>query len=152
GERAQQLPLLPAELHPLEGEERAAGEGTRGVDDRVRVEHDVDPGAPAGRTGPLAAVEGEETRVEGREAEGAARTEEPLGEKALRAVREHDHRASPVAEGTLEGFLERPCAGLDGGNDQVDVVLAVAIEEAHVGEGDPPAIDAGLAQPELPGA
>src|SRR5206468_10334545 len=122
------------------------------VDDRLGIEHHVDARALARGARPLAAVEGEQARVEGLEAEAAARTEEPLGVEALGAVRLDDHRAAAVAEGPLHRLAERRCAGVDAGDDQVDVVLAVAVEQADLGERDAAAVDAGLAEAELAGA
>src|SRR5205823_7845632 len=105
--------------------------------------------ALARRACPLATVEGEEARVERLEPEAAARAEESLGEETLRAVRLHHHRPAAVAEGALQRFVERPRASIDGGDDEVDVVLAVSIEEPHLGERDAQSVDAGLAEPEL---
>src|SRR5262249_17774146 len=63
----------------------------------------------------------------------------------------HDHRPAAVAEGPFDRLVEGTRAGVHAGDDQVDVVLAVAIEQPDLGERDPPAVDAGLTQPELAG-
>jgi len=98
----------------------------------------------------LPAVEGEQPRVERLEAEAAAGAEEALGVEALGAVRERDRRAAAEAKRPFEGLLQAGQVRGQSGDDEVDVVLAVAVEERDAGERDATTVDACLAQAELP--
>src|SRR5439155_5372 len=100
--------------------------------------------------GPLAAVEREQPRIERFEADAARGAEEPLRVESLDAVAERDRRTAPEAQRPVERLLEAAEIGRQPGDDEVDVVLAIAVEERHARERDALAVDARLAQPELP--
>src|SRR5439155_512108 len=95
-QRAEQAALPGAQLRHLEGHQRAALERARRVEDRLGVEVDGHARAVAGGAGALAAVEREEARIEGLEAEAAGGTEEPLGVEPLAAVCERIAAPQPV--------------------------------------------------------
>src|SRR5262249_52344546 len=119
----------------------------RRIDEGLLVGLEADPAAGALGARALAAVEGEEARVERREAEAARRAEEALGEKPPAAPPRDRDRAGPAAERARGRGPERGARRVDGADDEVDVVLAVPIEERDLREGDVTAVDPGLAEP-----
>src|SRR5205823_3271118 len=90
------------QLRHLERDQRAGLERARRVEDRLGVVVDGHARADAGRAGALAAVEREEARVEGLEAEAAGGAEEPLGVEPFAPVGERDERAAPEPEAARE--------------------------------------------------
>src|SRR5207244_3700270 len=129
GARARvQPPARAGGAGPLDGEllERGAVLG------RERLAQDPDPARSPGRAlarraGALAAVEREEARVERLEAEAAGGAEEPLGVEPLAALGQRDQRPAPEAQRALDGVVQAREIRRQGGDHQVDVVLAVAV-------------------------
>ena len=146
----EQSPTFATSLGAVERQQSAVVERASRREERVGVGLDADAAARAVGAGALPAVEGEEARVEGREPEAAGRAEETLGVEALLAARLDRHRAVPEPQRSAEGVLERRRARHEiGRHHQVDVVLAVAVEQTHAGERDAGAVDARLAQAQL---
>src|SRR5262249_4401792 len=146
----QQPALLGTPLRVLEGEERTVGERATGGEQAVGVGLGAHPGSGAVRAGTLAAVEGEEPRIERWKPDPARRTEQALGVEALATGALDDHRAASEAERARELVLELCSARRDGRrHHEVDVVLAVAVEQPDARERDARAVDTGLHEAEL---
>src|SRR5262249_9303178 len=146
----QQAALLRASLRTAERQQCAVGERAAGREEGVRIRLGAHSGPVALRARALAAVEREQARIERRKPDAARRAEEPLRVQALLAGSLHDDRAVAESQRARQAIFQRRAARRDAGrHDQVDVVLAVAIEQADAGEHDTLAVDAGLGQPEL---
>src|SRR5262249_33487120 len=111
----------------------------------------ADAGAEAQRTRALTAVEGEQLRVEGREADAATTAEQALGVEALRLVPPHDDGAAAEAQRAGDRVVEAGGVGIEGADHELDVVLAIAVEKRQAGQWTHAAVDAGFPELELAG-